>query len=76
MQVLKLGCCNGGVRRTNHGDVFTIFHGYIDPKMTQECPNYKDPMIALKTETFVLNSPKCLELFKKYNISVIEVDPE
>ena len=76
MMQFKLGCCDGAVRRTDNGNVFTIFHGYINPEMTVECSNCLDSMTALKTETFVLNSPKCVELFKKYNVTIIEVDPE
>ncbi len=76
MEDFKLGCCNGAVRRTNNGNVFTIMHAYTDPEMTVECPHYKDFMTAFKTETFIMNSPKCLELFKKYNVTIVEVDPE
>lgn len=65
MMTFRLGCC----------DVFTIFHGFTDPEMTKECPNCKDSMTALKTETFVLNSPKCLELFEKYKVYVVYEDP-
>jgi hypothetical protein len=75
MMAFKLGCCDGSVRRTG-SNIHTIFHGFTNPEMTVECPNHKggSGLEALETESFVLNSPKCLELFEKYKVHIVEED--